>query len=276
MWSMIGYLAIGVAMTRLALILVLLLLANAEAPADDNDDRLARELVGLVRDPQLPTRSRLEAAKTLTKLGPRAAVVVPDLMAQLSRLRGTEHELLQETIIDALGQMGSPARKALPTLARTTGRSTDIDQSIKRATKLILAASDAEDVEVLKRQLESQDASLRLRAAKALGALGPVARGAVEGLSAILDDSDTDVRRATVAALRLIQPGTKPSEAMIQAVVKDLAETDSIVRYTAARTLGRFGSAAASAAPALQPLLADPDPDVRRAAADALGRVSAQ
>lgn len=262
-------------MTRLALIAVALAVSAPSSRSDETDDRLARELAGVVRDPRLPTRSRVEAAKTLAKLGPKGSAAIPDLLAQLTRLRGAEQEPLQEAVIDAIGQMGSAARKTLPALARTTGRSTDIDQSVKRATKAILASSDAEDVEALVRQLQGIDTSLRLRAAKALGALGPTARGAVADLTAVLEDPDSDVRRAAVAALRLIQPAAeRPSEALVRAIAKDLADPDPIVRYSAARTLGRLGSAAASTATALQALLADPDADVRRAVAAALAQVS--
>jgi HEAT repeat protein len=47
-------------------------------------------------------------------------------------------------------------------------------------------------------------------------------------------------------------------------------DADARVRQTAAEVLGRFGSLAASAEPALRAALDDPNSDVRKAASDAL------
>jgi HEAT repeat protein len=251
-----------------------LLFGSAIVRADEGDDALAKRLASTVRDPRLGLWARVEAARTLEKLGPRAAAAMPDLIAQLDRLKGREHEPLQEAVVDALGQIGSPGRSALPVLARTTGRSVDIDQAIKRSTTQILTASDAQDIAALTSQLTSRDSSMRLRAAKALGNLGLDARTAVPDLVAVLADPDGDVRRAAVSALRLIQPDVRPGEPIVRSIVMDLADPDPGVRAAAARLLGRLGSAAVSAAPALEALLADPDSDVRRAAADALAKVA--
>ena len=86
-------------MRRLFVCLLLLLAAGA-ARADEATDRLAKELVGVVRDPRQGVIQRVEAARTLAKLGPQAAVVVPDLIAQVQRLKGDELEPLQEAVIE--------------------------------------------------------------------------------------------------------------------------------------------------------------------------------
>jgi HEAT repeat protein len=256
--------AIGLALAVLA----------APAPAEESDDLLARQLAATVRDPRLMLPQRVEAARMLGRLGQRGAAAVPELTAQLLRLRGSELEPLQEAIIDTLGQIGSPARSALPTVALAAGRSTDIDQAIKRAKTTILAATDSQDVGALTKQLQSADPSFRLRAAKALGAIGPAARFAVPDLVAALRDTDADVRRAAVAALQQISPEARASEAVVRAIALDLRDPDATIRLLAVRSLGRFGRAAAVAAGDLEPLLTDPDPDVRRAASDVLPRIS--
>lgn len=245
------------------------------ARADEADEALARKMGGLVRDFRQPLAARVEAARTLAKLGARAAVAVPDLVAVLDRLRGTEQEPLQEAIVEALGQMGSAARAALPTLAKSTQRTIDIDLAIKSSTDLILSASDSQDISALTQQLQSRDASLRMRAAKALGDIGPAARAAVPGLVAVLTDPDGDARRAAVAALRFVQPNVPPSEALVRAIATDLRDPDANIRLLAARSLGRLGPAAAIAAPDLAALRNDPDPDVRRAAGQAFALVTA-
>ena len=256
-------------MRRLTGCLVLLALAGA-ARADEATDRLAKELVGVVRDPRQGVTQRVEAARTLAKLGPQAAVVVPDLIAQMQRLKGDELEPLQEAVIETLGAIGSAAKPALPTLATVSGRTTDIDQAVKQTTKQLLASDDTRDVKALIEQTTSRDVGLRLRAVKTLGGLKADAAPAVPALTLALADGDGDVRRAAVAAIRLIQPQAKPSKELVAAITADLKDPDDGVRLNAVRTLGKFGPAAAAALPALEPLLTDPDKDVRRAAAEAM------
>ncbi len=255
---------------RRTLLGLLLFVAAGAARADEATDRLAKELVGVVRDPRQGVIQRVEAARTLAKLGPQAAVVVPDLIAQVQRLKGDELEPLQEAVIEALGAIGSAAKPALPALATVTGRTTDIDLAIKQTTKQLLAADDTRDVKALVEQTTSRDVGLRLRAVKTLGGLKGDAAPAVPALTLVLSDADGDVRRAAVTAIRLIQPQAKPSKELIAAIAADLKDADDNLRLNAIRTLGKLGPAAAAAMTALEPLLADPDKDVRRAAGEAM------
>jgi HEAT repeat protein len=259
---------------RWIVVLTLVFAVTGAARADEADDVLARRMVGVVKDFRQPTATRAEAARTLAKLGPRASAATTDLIAVLERLRGDEQEPLQEAVIDALGQIGAAAKGALPSLAKATARTVDIDHAIKRSTELILSASDSQDIDLLTQQLLSRDASLRVRAAKALGDLGPAARSAVPVLVTALTDTDNDARRAVIAALRLIQPNAKPTEAFIKAIAVDLRDPDASYRLLAARALGRIGSPAAIVAPDLDAARGDPDPDVRRAVAEAAARVN--
>lgn len=262
-------------MKRLLVLPAVLLLAPAAARADEQDDLLARQLAAVVRDPRLRQAQRIEAARTLGRIGYQAGAAVPDLMQQLAILRGPEHELLQEAVIDALGRIGSPARQALPAMARAAGRSVDIDLSIKRAKEQILAASDSQDVGALTKQLQSRDASVRLRAVRALRDLGAAARFALPDLQAALNDPDPEVRRAAVNAVQSVQPAdAPPSELVVRSIALDLTSPDAGIRLLAIRTLGRYGRRAGIVAESVQGLLADPDPDVRRAAAEALTRIT--
>jgi HEAT repeat protein len=250
--------------------LMVVLTATGVAAADEATDRLAKELVGVVRDPRQGVTQRVEAARTLAKLGPQAAVVVPDLIAQLKRLKSDELEPLQEAVVETLGAIGSASKPALATLATTTGRTTDIDLAVKQTTKQILAADDTRDLKALIEQITSRDVGLRLRAVKTLGGLKADAAVAVPALTLALADADGDVRRAAVAAIRLIQPQAKPSKELIQAIVADLKDADDNVRLQAVRALGKLGKDASGALPALEPLLTDPDKDIRRAAGEAV------
>lgn len=254
-------------------VLVALCAVAPAARADEADDALAKKLGAVVRDPRQPMWNRVEAANMIGKLGPLASAATGDLVAVVERLRGREQEPLQEAVIDALGQIGAPARGTLPALARAAHRSLDIDLALKRARESILAAQEIpRDVELLAQQLLSRDASTRVRATKALADLGAAARGAVPALTLALRDTDDDVRRGSIAALRLIQPNQVP-EALVRAIAVDLKNPDANARLIAARTLGQLGAPAAAAILELDALRNDPDPDVRRAAVVSLNRI---
>ena len=247
--------------------ILLFLLASSPLCADDAD--AYNQLLPIVRDPQASLTSRVAAVRTIGRMGSRAAGAASQLAADLTRMRGTELEPLQEAIVETLGLLGS-ARPALPAFAKAAGRSTDIDQALKRATDLLLAVGDAQDVDALIRQLSSRDSSQRLRAAKALGTLSPAAKVALPNLITSLTDADGDVRRSTIVAIRLIQPEARPTEVIVRAIAVDLQDGDAALRAAAVRSLARLGSAASTVMPAIEGLATDPDSDVRKAVADAL------
>lgn len=257
--------------SRLLLPIVLAFLPSA-GRAEERDDVLARDLANIVRDRLAPMWSRVEAANMLAKLGPRAAPAVPELTAQLEKLRGEDTAPLQEAVVRALGQIGASARPVIPALTRAVGRDFDLDLAVRRSTNQIIAAGDS-DVASLVLMLQSKEEGQRLRAAKSLGKLGPLAKAAVLDLTLVLADPDGDVRRTALSALRAILGKVLPADA-IGVYVLDLQSPDEDIRYQAAKNIGRLGRDGASALQALQPLLTDPSPDVRRAAAEALLRIS--
>ncbi len=111
------------------------------------------------------------------------------------------------------------------------------------------------DVSGLIKALAYKDATIRARAADALGPLrDPMA---VEPLVGLLGDEDANVRRAVVRALAA-RGGIRVVEPLIAA----LDDRDSEARNLAAQAV-------------YKKLLADPDQDARRAAVNALGRIRA-
>ena len=74
----------------------------------------ARQLAATVRDPRVGLWSRVEAARTLAKMGPRAVVAVPDLVAQLPLI----HELVQAMRVPVLSLPGFEADDVIATVAK--------------------------------------------------------------------------------------------------------------------------------------------------------------
>ena len=116
---------------RLGLIFSAMAFFASSARADEADDALSRSLGAVVRDPRLSIWSRVDAVRTLTKLGPRATASLPDLVLVLNRIRGKEQEALQEAIIEAIGQIGSPSKAALPALSKVASRTPDIERAAR-------------------------------------------------------------------------------------------------------------------------------------------------
>ncbi|HUX78005.1 MAG TPA: HEAT repeat domain-containing protein, partial [Anaerolineae bacterium] len=108
-----------------------------------------------------------------------------------------------------------------------------------------------------------KDASVREKAAKALGEIGDTQ--AVEPLITALKDSDMDVRRAAVEAL-----GQSGDARAVDPLITALKDGAVDVRQAAAGALGQSGDARA-----VDPLIAalkDSAGDVRQAASGALGQ----
>jgi HEAT repeat protein len=120
----------------------------------------------------------------------------------------------------------------------------------------------------LAKLLSDPDLDVRMAAATTLEVYGPRAAKAIPAVVAATQTGDAEIRQAAMRALPSID--TKGQPDTIGALIKALANPDARVRQTAAETLGKFGSAARSARPALAEALNDDDPEVRRAASEAL------
>jgi HEAT repeat protein len=242
--------------------------------ADERDDKLALELAGVVHDRLAKPFARADAARSLGKMGTRAGAAVPELVAQLSRLRPDQDEIVLSAVIQALGEIGYPARSAMAPLAKLASAS-DIElarAARKASDQILLSLEDADTVALIK-LLRDRNAGQRVRAAKSLGLLGNAAKVAIPDLVGSLRDIDGDVRRAALNTLKVLGYTPKETE-LADMYALDLLEPDEYVRLKAARALGKLGPKAISALPALQAALDDPDLEVRRAVVDAIQRIS--
>ncbi len=259
------------------LLLIATLTPGAEPTPKELPDRVVLQLADLAADSRAQFPARLEAVKTLGKLGPDAAAAAAKLAGLLSRIPPGEMPALQEAIVVTLGRIGAASRPYVPLLMRSVGQDIDIDREVTRAVRRIMIEAESSEVDVLIKQLGSRDPSVRLRAAKVLTTKGPRGDAASGALTLALEDPDADVRRLVVIALRSIRPDLKESDVFVRAFLLDLQDRDENIRIAAAKSLGRLGPSAAGAVQALQKAAqADPETEVRRAASEALGKITPQ
>jgi HEAT repeat protein len=107
----------------------------------------------------------------------------------------------------------------------------------------------------------------RLRAAQALGRLGPLALEALPALADRLSDPDESIRSAAAAAAGQMGPTAVPI------LRRGLSHFDKQVRRQSVWALGRIGPPAAPAVPDLCIALKDLDPRTGTGAAQALGAI---
>ena len=130
-----------------------------------------------------------------------------------------------------------------------------------------LAAENEPSLTKLVEQLQSKDAMARVRAADALGHLGPQAKDAVEALVRALGDDDEHVQWHAARALGSIGPTAAPA---VAALTERLKDEGALVRAYAAFALGRIGGPSAGSLSALAAAIKDPDKTVRRSAVKAI------
>ena len=122
---------------------------------------------------------------------------------------------------------------------------------------------------VLRHVKRPNSTAVRMAAARALGIIGPEARGAIPALVGALRDSEAGVRWEAAAALGRI------GEDSVPALVEALWDRDVKVRHAATYALGAVGPGASAAIPALIHRLKDSDAGVRASAASSLFGIGA-
>ena len=200
--------------------------------------------------------AQFHAAEALANVGTPA---VPALVTAL----GAKGAPTRRGAALALGKIGRTATDAVPKLAALV-KDKDRLVRIEAATALGRIDPDAGARHAVP-LLGDEDYGVRHAAAKALGACGPAARGAIPALTKVLHDERLEVRRAVFEALGRIGPEAVP--ALSQALTD---QTDGWMRKHAARALGKTG---VKAVPPLTRTLADRDAEVRREAAWSLAEI---
>jgi HEAT repeat protein len=146
----------------------------------------------------------------------------------------------------------------------------DKTPEMKKSAQTIDGKTMYEWMKVLK---ETKDPGVKVRAIHALQFYGKEAREVVPGILAALKNTmDASVKVNGVIAIGLIGLDAKDLREGIDTLIRLLHDNQGIVRYQAARALGRLGSDAAPAIPALVSKVKDSTAsEIRSAVAYALG-----
>jgi HEAT repeat protein len=236
-------------------------------------------------------RLRLTFAGILRLLGAHALPAASRLVALL----GDRDLMVRMTAADALWRIGD--RGAVPALVKATG---DEEVAVRyRAAQALREAGDRRAILALAQRmaLTNEDWIVREAAAQALGKIG-TAESLAALVRAVERDIHPSVRKAAIAGIANIggppaaaalegfvgtRPtlfGNKPIEALGSmvspegdaALVRLLKSGDGVVRFHAARALGRKGNAGAIEA-LFVVLATDKEAWIRKEAAESLGRI---
>lgn len=194
---------------------------------------------------------------------------LPQGLGLISRLLGDRDVQLRRAAVDVLEILEVAAKDAIPLLTQSL---TDPDRFVRIAAARAIANIDPQKAEAavprLAKMLSDPDLSIRVAAAKTLRTLGALAVPAVPALASAVADGDAEGRIEAMGALETI--GAEAGKSALPQLIQALEHSDLRVRRAAAKTLGAFGAAAATAVPALRRTLGDDDAEVRTNASDAI------
>ena len=167
---------------------------------------------------------------------------------------------LRHAAVAALGEIGPPAKAAIPALLDALKSDNDHLRYLAAATAVSVAANDPVVVQGLIGALrdtkypEGQEA-----ASLGLQRLGPKAKTALPVLIETLQSPSAPVllRRRAAVALSLMEREAKPAVPVLLALLKD-AQQPMELRATIARSFGGLGATAKPAIPIFCDLLHDP------------------
>jgi HEAT repeat protein len=204
-------------------------------------------------------RVRAGAWSALTRMGPAAKTVLPDVLAILSNPK--EESLARQSAARAVAAIGMEASDAIPALLDALK---DADDPLRNAAALALPAIGPENGGVVKGLAAAlRDAKFpqgELGAAQALRSLGPRARNAIPDLMAVSENATytTDVRAAAVYSFAEMGVEARPAVKRLAGLLRDGGQPEKL-RIAVAQTLGLLRTEGKPALAALNEVLRDPN-----------------
>jgi HEAT repeat protein len=138
---------------------------------------------------------RLDAARTLGKIGAGAKDAVPALIQGLQ----DKDEAVARCAAESLGEVGPAARAAIPALVRMLKDTTR--PNCRPSASLALSCLGEATIPVWIEALKDKDAFARKEAARVVGRYGRAAQGAKGALVNTLKDTDPETRAYAAASL---------------------------------------------------------------------------
>ncbi len=208
------------------------------------------------------------AAEALGRMGPRGVDVLLELLAE-----NNDAHLVRAAAY-GLHFSGNYGQKAVPALIRLLSRNDPNNRKEAIFALQGIGPAAKEAVPILMTMLDSDDFHTQYWACRALGAIGAEAEEAIPVLIRLTTKGVTSVRRNAAAALGRIGPKIGPEG--VAALLAALHDPMEAVREQAVIALGRLGSYAIEAVPALEQAVVQRTLQCRPQAALAIWQITGQ
>jgi len=233
---------------------------------------------------RLMQRKRLESVSLDSDAAAKADLIVlddplakfmPRGLPALARLLKDPDVRIRRTALDFLQNIDRDARGAIREMIAALG---DPDRYVRWAATTVFGKMSVKETEGavpgLGKLLSDDDLKIRQIAAGALQRMGPLAHGALSAINQAIVHGDVEARLAVFKVVTGL--AREDSQTCVPNLIAVLSHEDARVRKADCETLGKLGSVARDAIPALRRLIGDYDPEVRRAASDAILSITAR
>jgi HEAT repeat protein len=171
----------------------------------------------------------------------------------------------------ALGQVGSAALRAVPALIKALG---DGDRRVRWNVEKVLAAMGEPALKGIISGTSDESPDVRMGCAATLERMGLAAEKALPDLIRLIGDGDARVRMRAARALGAVGSAGADAAATVVALQKALADKAWPVRWAAARSLGELGPMAKPALRDLRTAMKDLRQEVVEAATGAMEKIN--
>ncbi len=199
---------------------------------------------------------RLRTVEVLLKVDPSSASQGVPILVRLLKNKYA-NDVLRLKALELIGQLGSAAESAVPTLVELLG---DFNINLRTKSAEALSKIGSAALAALERSLKDPNPAVRSGSVQVLLMLPAEQMEVIPYLTAALKDEDRSVRYMAAEGLRKLGSSAEPA---IPDLVLALKDPEESIRSSASTALGRMGTLAV---PALTQASQDPDPTLRNRA----------